>query len=236
MAYSNESLKKVIENANRIKAELLKDFDILVPCVSKGNRKIGKVMNVSLMPIMTCHNCKECKRLCYDVKACLQYSNTVLPARMRNTILATEKRDFFFDEIDKACSRRRKNKFFRFHVAGDILDMDYFERMLDICRKHEDFIFWTYTKYYQIVNEYCDKNGKGAIPKNFSIMFSEWDGMPMDNPYEFPVFSCKLKNGNKNRTEESFKRMYKCPGNCDLCKKGNGHGCIKGEDTYCDEH
>ena len=177
MAYKKESLDKAIANAKRLEQEMLKDFDILNPCISKGNRKIGKVMNVSLMPIITCHNCKECKHLCYDVKACLQYSNTVLPARMRNTVLAKYDRDRFFADIDKACSRRRKNKFFRFHVAGDILDMDYFVRMLTICRNHTDFIFWTYTKYYELVNEYCDKYGKESIPKNFSIMFSEWDGM-----------------------------------------------------------
>ena len=114
--------------------------------------------------------------------------------------------------------------------------MDYFERMLQICRNHKDFKFWTYTKYYTIVNLYCDKYGRDAIPENFSIMFSEWDGMFLDNPYNFPVFSCKLKNGNKNRTEQEFNNMYKCPGNCDVCKTGKGHGCIIGEDTYCDEH
>lgn len=236
MAYRNESIEKLIVKANGLKRELLAIKASLHVCISKGNRKIGKVMNVSMMPILTCHNCKECKHLCYDIKACLQYANTVLPARMRNTVLAMYDRDRYFDEIDKACSRRRLNKYFRWHVAGDVLDMDYFKRMLDICRKHKDFQFWTYTKYYTIVNLYCDQYGRDAIPENFSIMFSEWDGMPMDNPYNFPVFSCKLKDGNKNRTEAEFKQMYKCPGNCDICKTGKGHGCIKGENTYCDEH
>lgn len=205
-------------------------------CISKGNRKIGKVMNVSLMPVVTCHNCKECKKLCYDIKACLQYPNTVIDARMRNTVLAIHFRDEYFSLIDKACSRRRLNKYFRWHVAGDMLDMDYFERVLTVCRNHPDFKFWTYTKYYDLINEYCDRYGKESIPENFSIMFSEWDGMPMNNPYNFPVFSCKLKDGNKNKTEEEFQKMFKCPGNCDICKQGNGHGCIGKENTYCLEH
>lgn len=236
MAYKVESIKKVIRLVMETEKELKKDMSSIKPCISKGNRKIGKVMNVSLMPVLTCHNCKECKKLCYDIKACLQYPHTVINARMRNTVLVNADRDRFFDEIDKACSRRRAHKFFRWHVAGDMLDMDYFQRVLDICRKHPDFMFWTYTKYYSLVNEYCDRYGKESIPKNFSIMFSEWDGMPMENPYNFPVFSCKLKDGNKNRTEESFKTMYKCLGNCDICKHGKGHGCIAGENTYCDEH
>lgn len=236
MAYKHETLENLIIRANGLKREFISIKADLHVCISKKNTKIGKVMNVSMMPILTCHNCKECKKLCYDVKACLQYSNTVLPARMRNTVLAMYDRDRYFAEIDEACTRRRKNKYFRWHVAGDILDMDYFQRMIAICKAHPDFVFWTYTKYYSVVNEYCSKYGYDAIPANFSIMFSEWDGMAMDNPYSFPVFSCKLKDGNKNRTEAEFSKMYKCPGNCDICKTGKTHGCIKGEDTYCDEH
>ena len=236
MAYTNTTLKKFVSNAKKLMAEMMASLAILHVCISKGNRKIGKVMNVSTLPIITCHNCKECKHLCYDIKACLQYPHNVLPARVRNTLLAMYDRKRFFDEIDKAISRRRTHKFFRWHVAGDILDPDYFERMVTIAKNHHDFIFWTYTKNYSIVNQFCNQYGKQAIPKNFSIMFSEWDGMPMDNPYNFPVFACRLKDGNKNRSDESFKSMYKCPGNCDICKNGNGHGCIKGENTYCDEH
>lgn len=236
MSYKKESIEKLLIKASGLKREFMAVKTSLHVCISKNNRKIGKVMNVSLMPVMTCHNCSECKFLCYDIKACLQYNNTVLPARIRNTVLAQYDRDRFFDEIDKACSRRRLHKYFRWHVAGDMLDMDYFKRVLDICRKHPDFVFWTYTKYYSLVNEYCREYGRESIPTNFSIMFSEWDGMPMDNPYGFPIFSCKLKDGNKNRSEESFRTMYKCPGNCDVCKRGAGHGCLKGENTYCDEH
>ena len=236
MTYKMESIKKVVKLAKETEKKIIKTGKAPKICISKGNRKIGKVMNVSLMPVLTCHNCTECKKLCYDIKACLQYPNTVIDARMRNTVLATYYRDEYFRLIDEACSRRRLHKFFRWHVAGDMLDMDYFKRVLTVCRNHPDFKFWTYTKYYGLINEYCDKYGKESIPENFSIMFSEWDGMPMENPYNFPVFSCKLKDGNKNRTEESFSKMFKCPGNCDICKQGSGHGCIAKEDTYCIEH
>lgn len=80
-------------------------------CISSGNKKIGRVLNVSLAPIMTCPNCSGCKAFCYDVKAVNQYSNTVLPARARNTALAFFARDEFFRLIDEKMSRRRKNKF-----------------------------------------------------------------------------------------------------------------------------
>lgn len=235
MAYKLESIQKMLRIAKEIEKKYTDVAKVKI-CISSGNKKIGRVLNVSLMPVATCPNCKECKFLCYDVKACLQYPDTVIDARIRNTVLAKKNRDEFFRLIDEKMSRRRKNKYFRWHVAGDILDLDYFIRMVENARNHPDFKIWTYTKNYRVVNEYCKKYGKESIPENFKIMFSEWDGMELINPFNFPVFTCKLKGGNKNRTEKSFKKMYKCPGNCDICKNGNGHGCIVGQDTYCDEH
>ena len=55
----------------------------------------------------------------------------------------------------------------------------------------------------------------------------------MKNPYNMPVFACRMKNGNIDNMK--WDAMYKCPGNCDVCK-ACGRGCIAGEDTYCDEH
>ena len=198
--------------------------------ISQGNRKIGRVMNVSLPPILTCANCSECKFLCYDIKACNQYPNTVIDARARNLAILLEDRDAYFRQIDEAISRRRKNKFFRWHVAGDILDADYLANMVDIARAHPDFVFWTYTKNYGVVNEYCERRGgRSAIPENLSIMFSEWRGMPMSNPFHFPEFSVVFKD------DEVKPVGHYCPGNCDICKEQH-RGCIAGETTYCHEH
>lgn len=237
--YTLDSIKKVLRIAkeHELRLEIIAPENIKM-CISTGNRKIGRVMNVSLMPVITCHNCSECKHFCYDIKACLQYPDTVINARMRNTVLLKKDRKLYFETIEKRISRRRTNKYFRWHVAGDIVDLDYFANMVAIAERHPDFIFWTYTKNYGIVNQYVAEHGgnrKKAIPHNFSIMFSEWDGMKFDNPYNFPCFSCKMKNGNKNHPVEYFDSLYKCPGNCDICKACK-RGCIVGESTYCDEH
>ena len=225
--YRRETIDRVLtmarETGKRLEAVPVDEIKI---AISHGNRKIGRAMNVSLMPIFTCKNCDACKWLCYDIKACVQYPNTVIDARMRNTILLRRDRDEFFSRIDAAISRRRKNKFFRWHVAGDIVDADYFARMVDIARRHDDFIFWTYTKVYGIVNAWIDENG--PLPENFHVMFSEWRGMPMDNPHGLPEFRVVFKD------EEKPAGHY-CPGNCDICK--NQHrGCVAGETTYCLEH
>lgn len=232
--FAKESIKKVMDMASACYAVLSeKSVDEIKLCISDGNRKIGRVMNVSLMPGRTCHNCSECINYCYDIKACLQYSKTVIDARMRNTVLVEKDRDEFFRRIEDKISRRRKNKFFRWHVAGDILDIDYFNRMVGIARRHDDFVFWTYTKYYTVVNSWIDEHGK--LPENLHVMFSEWDGMPLVNPHDMPVFTCKMKAGNKNHPVEYFAKLHKCPGNCDICKAA-GRGCVVGETTYADEH
>ena len=201
--------------------------------ISRGNRKIGRVMNVSTMPGLACGNCVHCLGYCYDIKACVQYARTVIDARVRNYVLAMYHRDEFFSRIDAACTRRRTNKFFRWHVAGDILDYDYFCRMIDIARRHPDFTFWTYTKMYHIVNMWIRENG--PLPENMHVMFSVWDGVPTPNPYHMPVFVCRLKNGNKDMTDAEIYSLYKCPGNCDVCKAA-GRGCVAGESSYNDEH
>lgn len=234
MAYKQETIKKMLENAG----ELIRRYSRMNPddiplCISNGNTKIGRVMNVSHMPILGCPNCKKCSRFCYDVKACVRFANSTLDARVRNWVILKHDRDGYFLRIEEKINRRRRNKYFRWHVAGDIIDRDYFERMVAIAERHPDFLFWTYTKTYGIVNGYIADGGK--IPANLKVMFSEWDGVAMENPYGLPIFTVRLKDGNKNHAREWFDNLFRCPGNCDVCKKLN-RGCIAGEDTYNDEH
>ena len=222
--YSLESLKKVVSALKNAKDKYMAmPIEAIKLCISSGNRKIGKAMNVSLPPILSCGNCKECKHFCYDIRACLQYKN-VIDARVRNYVILLRDRDLYFSTIDKACNRRKANKMFRWHVSGDIIDLDYFCRMVEIARNHPDFIFWTYTKMYNILNEYCDKYGKDSIPVNFSVMFSEWKGMELVNPYHFGEFRALYEN------ESIPENTYYCPGNCDICKAAR-RGCIANENT-----
>ena len=233
--YTHNSIRKAVnalrEATQGYSAKIARDGVEAVPmAISAGNRKIGRVLNVSLPPVLTCANCSECRFLCYDIKACLQYPN-VIDARARNLAILRADRAEYFKRIDDRLSRRRKNKFFRWHVSGDIVDSDYLARMIETANNHPDFVFWTYTKNYRVVNEYVAAHGgsRDAIPGNLSIMFSEWRGMPMDNPYRFPEFSVVFKN-------DPVKPVgHYCPGNCDVCKAAR-RGCIAGETTYCHEH
>ena len=231
--YKDETLRALFIKAHDVKHhfESLNENDMHVS-ISCGNSKIGKVMNVSMMPGFSCRNCKNCLHLCYDIKADFRYVGT-LYARVKNFVIAKKFRNKYFAEIRQRISRRRTNKYFRWHVAGDMIDYEYFAETVKIALEFPEFVFWTYTKMYSFVNRYVAENGIDSIPGNYHIMFSKWDGMPMDNPYNFPVFACRLKDGNVD--EMPWHEMFKCPGNCDICKRENC-GCIAGMNTYADEH
>lgn len=165
---------------------------------------------------------------CYDIKAVNMYRN-VLKARAKNTALFMLSPAKYFYEIDKAITEHKKHKFFRWHVSGDIPNMMYFRNMIVIAKDHPDWTFWTYTKNYAVVNQYCREYGRESIPVNLSIMFSEWQGMPMVNPYGFPEFRVIMKG------QEKPENVKWCNGNCNACIKAHSH-CVKGETVYCMEH
>ena len=234
--FKPETLKKIVRDLKtRIEKHVaeLKSGKRIKLVISAGNIKIGRCMNVSLAPIVTCKNCGKCKSFCYDVKACLQYEN-VREARAKNTALFLFDRIDFFNQLWDRMSRRRVNKFLRFHVSGEIMDIDHFALMVETARRFPDFKVWTYTKMYWIVNEYIRTHGgakETALPANFSVMFSEWRGVPIVNPYGLPVFRCiDLEEG-----DEIPENMMQCPGCCDVCKAGNC-GCVAGQSAYVFKH
>ena len=230
--YTEETIRKVVSLLvalyTRFMAMLASGKKLNVS-ISSGNSKIGHTLNVSLAPIICCGNCKECKYFCYDIKACNQYENVRI-ARAKNTAIFNNNRDDFFNQIWEKMSRKRTNKFLRFHVSGEIKDYDHFDRIVETAKKFPEFRIWTYTKMYEIVNLWiaCHGGKKEAIPENLVVMFSEWKGMEMPNPYGMPTFRCVSE-------EEEKPDCMKCPGNCNFCKE-NETGCIYGNSVYTDLH
>ena len=236
MKQSLESIRKAMrglrEQMNKFNAM---PFDELKIHISKGNKKIGLVHNFSMAPIITCKNCSGCHEYCYDIKAVLQYPN-VRTARAENTVMMLRDRKKTFKAIDKYISAQKVHKSFRWHVSGDILDTDYFNRMVKIARKHADWQFWTYTKNYKAVNDWIDKHSRSlfsfwrkSVPSNLVPMYSVWNGMPCPNPHNAPTFTC-IQAG---MTPDP--KQWECPGNCQICLE-SGHGCPFGESSSVYEH
>lgn len=235
MMHSKESVKKAMDNLRRAMDEYSKlPYTELRLHISQGNMKIGKVHNFSMAPGITCANCSGCLAYCYDVKAVLQYPN-VVKARAENTVMMQKNREATFIAIAEYLAKHNLHKAFRWHVSGDILDTDYFDRMCALAKVHSDWTFWTYTKNYRSVNEWIDARSapdsfwKDSVPANLVPMFSVWNGMPCPNPHRLPTFTC-IQEGMTPAPDQ-----WKCPGNCQVCLE-SGHGCPSGESSYVYEH
>lgn len=225
--FKEETIRNYIERMNTaIEHYMQDDMEGLHLAFSYGNSKIGHVLNVSLPAIHTCAHCAQCKHYCYDVRDC-RYTNA-LNARARNYVVMRKDIVRYFSEIWAKMSRRRKNFYFRFHVGGEIPSYTYFDYMVQTAEKFPRWVIWAYTKEYAIVNEWIAINGE--LPSNFHVMFSEWRGLPMDNPYNMPEFRVIFKG--ETIPEDC---TWICPGNCDICKLA-GRGCLVGETTYAHEH
>ena len=58
--YKDSTIADMLKKAMEIKDEIMKNLSFYHVSISNGNSKIGKVMNVSTMPILACGNCHHC--------------------------------------------------------------------------------------------------------------------------------------------------------------------------------
>ena len=205
--------KKIVENTLKVS-------------ISTGNRKMGAIPSVSLPPIITCKNCSTCAKKCYAAKLARIYK-TVRQAWDRNLEIVTNDRDSYFFQIKAAAMIER---FFRFHVSGDILDQDYLDRMCKLARECKGTTFLAFTKNYQDVNAYFESHKQ---PRNLKLIFSiPFDGAVIDNPHNLPTAAVILKG------KEPDQNWKVCGGNCTECAC-KGVGCWelkKGETIAFYEH
>ena len=160
----------------------------------QGNSKTGAPVGSYNFPVeQSCnHRCE-----CYKSKACYACGGFY---QMPNNIKRYAENLAYFLKVDNEtfcdnfCENLKKNgnKKFRYFTIGDILNSRFFECMIENARRMPNVKFWSYTKKYNIVNNWCDKNGIENFPKNLKIIFSHWlndDGtyFPMNNPYNFPT-------------------------------------------------
>lgn len=179
----------------------------LVVKISNGNTKTGKIKSVSLPPVVTCRQDAPCIKKCY-ARRLLRYPN-VRNAYESNLQLYKENPALYFDGIT-ACAINEE--FFRWHVSGDIPDIDYFRYMCGVARTCENTLFLCFTKKYEIVNNFIFEGG--IVPPNLIIIFSMWDTLYCKNPYDFATAEVIT-------AEEAKHRYNVCTGNCLDCAKNN---------------
>lgn len=182
--------------------------------ISCRNEKMGEVASVSTLPLLTCPGrCKgTCSVGCYAAKLA-NLRPSVLVSYARNTALATLRPELYWADVNRAMMARR---WFRFHVSGDIMNADYFDRMIEACRKNPHCNVLVFTKRYEIVNAWIERNG--SLPENMHLLFSGWNNLQPDNPHNLPETTVYEKN------EEPKEEWLLCGGNCFECGC-RGTGC-----------
>jgi ferredoxin len=200
--------------------------------ISDGNKKLGAIMNVSLPPVVTCQNCGSCSKYCYAVRNYLRGEN-VYHAWNENYFLFLTDPDRYFNEISQAVKLQR---FFRWHVSGDIVNGLYFAGMIRVAVENPKVEFLAFTKAYQIVNAAIAAGA--VIPSNLHILFSAAPGVDMPNPYRLPECHINFADPSKNTYCGGAEYEHYCNGDCTECAI-NGCGCFflkPGDVTIIDQH
>ena len=223
-----DTLRARLQNMCAKSVEFAANIDEQHVFISTGNRKTGfAVPSVSLIPVRDCGNCSSCSRLCYDIRNDMY--PTVMDTRARNSAIAHNAVNRYFAEIETACKAFR---FFRWHVGGDILNSEYWRGVVRVALSNPDCSFLIFTKMYDIVNAYIQDGGE--IPSNLQVIYSDWPGAKMNNPYNFPTSSPVFADGSTAAPAGAVG----CPGDCSSCAV-MGSGCWtlkKGEGVKFNAH
>lgn len=177
--------------------------------------------------VVTCASDVPCVKTCYVHH--FDWRATVRNAYDNNLNLWLSDPDGF--EL-QAVAAAYGSFYFRWHVSGDIVDMKYLGMMCRVANKLPRTHFLAFTKKYALVNSFLAAGN--CIPSNLHILFSEWPGYNMNNPYNLPVAYVSFKSGVCNAPENA----HECGGHCEDCAYV-GKNCWtlkKGESVVLKEH
>ena len=200
--------------------------------ISAGNAKLGAIMNISLPPVVTCHNCSSCKNYCYAVRSYNRFTGTAAGWNENYLLFLTDPVSYF-EQISDAVKMQR---FFRWHVSGDIVNGAYFAGMIRVALENPKVEFLAFTKAYQIVNAAIAAGA--VIPSNLHLIFSASPGVAMPNPYRLPECHINFADPALNTYCGGAEYVHHCGGNCTECAI-NCCGCFflkSGDITIIDQH
>lgn len=189
--------------------------------ISNHNSKTGSCCNNLAFPTCTCREDAPCKASgCYCMKGRQAMCN-VVAAYVRNLMIYNNNHDDFWDQV-KFKIKHNPLPLFRWFDAGDILDYEFFCGMVELAKAFPNIRFMSFTKKYDIVNEWLATNGD--LPKNLNIIFSAWHiGWKVNNPFDMPVAYVDFKDQTLN--PQFPKGITGCPNQsdktitCSMCQK-----------------
>lgn len=171
--------------------------------ISSGNSKIGKITNISLTPLLACNHDCDCKKGdCYALKAWRMYPNC---RKAWNENMELFNRDWadYFRQILTWLKAHKNVRYFRWHVAGDVVDQNYISGMIQIADRLPRVQFLAFTKMHNL--------DFSAVPSNLKIIFSMW---PNWGDTEKKMPRAWMQDGTETRIPAG---AIECSGECDEC-------------------
>lgn len=195
--------------------------------ISPGNSKLGAIPSISLPSIVTCRSC-DCQKKCYANKL-ERLRPAVRSAYQHNLEILKNEPETYWREVEASIML---NRYFRFHVSGDIVDDTYFAKMVEIAQRNPHCSILCFTKKFEIINSFLENGGE--IPDNLHMIFSGWIGLKMSNPFLLPEAHVIYRDGTTTARDDA----KVCNGNCTECALTEG-GCWSlkhGEQVVFHEH
>ena len=147
--------------------------------------------------------CSSCLKDCYAMKAYRQYPAT--RAAWDGNLAATlEDIPAMEAELGMYFSKLSAPRFFRVHVAGDFVTLDYAKMWARVAAAAPSTCFLAFTKCFEIAQQV-------DWPDNMRIVYSAWPGVdapPAGRPIAW------MDDGTETRIPEN---AVHCPGNCENC-------------------
>lgn len=176
--------------------------------IAEKNTKLGKIANVSLVPGKDCLRGVPCAKFkeCYALKFYAMYPS-VKQRWDANSQYAHSELQAYFDSIVAQIQALpvKRQKYFRYHVAGDILSQAYLDGMIAVAIQLPDTQFLAFTKR--------DDLDYSKLPPNLKIIFSQWVGL-QETPTNMPKAWVRDESNLDNRIPSN---AFECPGKCDKC-------------------
>jgi len=174
--------------------------------ISEKNSKLGRIANISVVPVESCPNSGFCHELCYARPIYNRFPHTKA-AWDRNWEMFKQSPRTYRDSIIYMLNHGKlgTSGLFRWHVGGDIPNQEYLGIMAEIAESFPETEFMAFTKAYSL--DFC------GVPSNFHTIMSAWAGMPINT--DFPIAYVKELD---NRWED-HEIVYDCAGDCRSCRK-----------------
>lgn len=227
---SDEKMRARLDEMIKLREKVLKDVDAYHIKLQEGNSKTGRrVMTISLAPVLDCRNCSKCYPECYDLRNDCCYPS-VRKSRAINSAIHKIDQKRFWDEIELQI-KAFYVECLRINVGGDLNRKD-FDYLTEKAERNPNVTFLFFTKNYEEANDFLATR---EFPKNVQCIFSAWEGMEMENPYNMPQSHVLYVDG---RTTAPTYGAILCTGDCTECYMED-RGCFtlnKGEHVVFPAH